>query len=75
MDWTDPTGVCLALVMTLLFIMKIGRFWSSSSSSKDIPPGPRPLPIIGNLHIIDLKRPYRTLLEVSLLSSPKLFSC
>ncbi|XP_059576215.1 cytochrome P450 2K6-like [Alligator mississippiensis] len=70
MDWTDPTGVCLALVMTLLFIMKIGRFWSSSSSSKDIPPGPRPLPIIGNLHIIDLKRPYRTLLELSKTYGP-----
>ncbi|XP_035317225.1 cytochrome P450 2K6 isoform X1 [Cricetulus griseus] len=29
------------------------------------PPGPKPWPVIGNLHILNLKRPYQTMLELS----------
>ncbi|XP_006261727.2 cytochrome P450 2K6 [Alligator mississippiensis] len=64
MDWPNPIFIFLGFILTVLSIMKIGSFWNSSSR-EDFPPGPRPLPIIGNLHIIDLKRPYRTLLKLS----------
>ncbi|NWY04852.1 CP2K1 protein, partial [Nothoprocta ornata] len=61
--------VGLVLILTLLFIMKIGGFWNGYPR-KNFPPGPRALPVIGNLHLFDLKRPYRTYLQLSKAYGP-----
>uniref|UniRef100_A0A7M4DZ98 Cytochrome P450 2K4-like n=1 Tax=Crocodylus porosus TaxID=8502 RepID=A0A7M4DZ98_CROPO len=59
MEWTVLTGIFLVLALTLVFIMNIKSVWNCCNRG-DFPPGPRPLPVIGNLHIMDLKRPSQT---------------
>ncbi|XP_069832031.1 cytochrome P450 2K1-like [Dendropsophus ebraccatus] len=59
----DPV-VILVLILFCLFLIK---FFNGSKDNhfKNFPPGPKPLPIIGNMHILNLKRPYQTFLELS----------
>lgn len=64
MDWSETSLILLVLALTVLFVMNSASFWKRGSR-KDIPPGPRPLPLIGNLLIMDLKRPFQTILEVN----------
>ncbi|MGH0133969.1 UNVERIFIED_CONTAM: hypothetical protein FKN15_062719 [Acipenser sinensis] len=52
--------VSLALVLTA-FIFLYFFLKSSKSSNYNFPPGPPALPVIGNLNILDLHRPYKTL--------------
>ncbi|XP_058039171.1 cytochrome P450 2K6-like [Ahaetulla prasina] len=61
MDWT---GVILTLLLfILMFLLKRGS--SRNKSSPNLPPGPRTIPILGNLHMMDLKRPHKTMIEWS----------
>nr|XP_006137091.1 cytochrome P450 2K6-like [Pelodiscus sinensis] len=60
----DPVVLLLLFAITFVFIFTVKRGWSKRTCL-NYPPGPRPLPVLGNLHQLDLKRPYRTLLELS----------
>uniref|UniRef100_A0A8C9XN12 Cytochrome P450 2K1-like n=1 Tax=Sander lucioperca TaxID=283035 RepID=A0A8C9XN12_SANLU len=51
------------LVLLLVYLVSSSSF-SSQKEGKE-PPGPRPLPVLGNLLQLDLKRPYHTLLKLS----------
>ncbi|NWY04851.1 CP2K6 protein, partial [Nothoprocta ornata] len=64
MYWFSFAPAGLVVVLILLLVLKREYFWNKHAKGA-FPPGPRPLPIIGNLHILDLKRPYRTMLELS----------
>ncbi|NXS67424.1 CP2C5 protein, partial [Pandion haliaetus] len=67
--WSSCTSIGLVFILTFLSILKMRGFWNNRQR-KNFPPGPRALPIIGNLHLFDLKRPYRTYLQLSKVYGP-----
>ncbi|XP_044146831.1 cytochrome P450 2K6-like [Bufo gargarizans] len=63
MNASDPITLVLSIILCLfLAVFFYGR---KRNAHYNLPPGPRPLPIIGNLHILDLKKPYLTLHQLS----------
>lgn len=60
---THFLSLILGVVVLLLFWKSRGKH----SSFEKLPPGPAPLPIVGNLFQVDLKEPYKYYQEVSRL--------
>ncbi|XP_067912643.1 cytochrome P450 2K6-like [Heterodontus francisci] len=60
----DAVTVVLLAVLTIILLV----YFNTGSKSRGIinfPPGPSPLPVIGNLHILDLKKLHISLRELS----------
>ncbi|CAM5098984.1 unnamed protein product [Eretmochelys imbricata] len=64
MTLADPVVILLLFVVTFVSILTVKRGWNKRACL-NFPPGPRPFPVLGNVHQLNLKRPYRTLLELS----------
>ncbi|KAL7991364.1 hypothetical protein Chor_015620, partial [Crotalus horridus] len=68
MDWTQLVSISLFFILLTVFLLKTNSSWNSNS--QNLPPRPRILPFLGNLHIMDIKRPHRTMLELSKVYGP-----
>ncbi|XP_041735066.2 cytochrome P450 2K1 isoform X2 [Coregonus clupeaformis] len=61
---TSSTMTLLGAVLFLL-VLYLRSSGSSAEEQGKEPPGPRPLPLLGNMLQLDLNRPYRTLCELA----------
>ncbi|KAM4632523.1 cytochrome P450 2K1-like [Discoglossus pictus] len=55
----------LLVYITTCLLFLVYLFNGSKKSAAKMPPGPRPLPFIGNLNIVDLKKPFKSLMALS----------
>ncbi|KAE8605388.1 hypothetical protein XENTR_v10015100 [Xenopus tropicalis] len=58
----DPVSVLLSVVVCI-FLFKV--FYGGKRTLENFPPGPKPLPLIGNLHMMNMKKPHLTFMELA----------
>ncbi|KAM3931024.1 cytochrome P450 2K1-like [Leptodactylus fuscus] len=64
MDFGFSLASYFVLVLTLLYVLNVLKSWNKKNI-ENFPPGPRSLPLVGNLYLMNLKRPQLTYLELA----------
>ncbi|XP_063771246.1 cytochrome P450 2K6-like [Pseudophryne corroboree] len=64
----DPVTIVLSAVV-ILFLSYVYNY-REQHKYKNFPPGPKPLPIIGNIHMIDMANPHKTFIQLSKMYGP-----
>ncbi|XP_077345207.1 cytochrome P450 2K1-like isoform X1 [Lithobates pipiens] len=59
----DPVTILLSVIV-ILFLVKTYKD-QKKQKYKNYPPGPKPLPLIGSLHMIDLQKPHYAFMKLS----------
>ncbi|KAM4042264.1 cytochrome P450 2C5-like isoform 2-T4 [Anomaloglossus baeobatrachus] len=59
---SDPITLVLSIILCIFVVLFL---FGRKKNAYNLPPGPRPLPLIGNLHILDMKKPYETMHQLS----------
>jgi len=59
---SDPVLMGLLCAAVLLAVLYFST--GSKNAAFKLPPGPTPLPIIGNLHLVDIRRQDKSLMKV-----------
>ncbi|KAM4631939.1 cytochrome P450 2K1-like [Discoglossus pictus] len=62
---TNFVSADLLVYITVFVVFLLYLFNGSRKSTAKMPPGPTPLPLIGNLYMMDLKKPFETLMKLS----------
>ncbi|XP_068136238.1 cytochrome P450 2K6-like [Hyperolius riggenbachi] len=58
-------SMMLLLSIALSLFLAIVFYGQKRKIPHNFPPGPTPLPLVGNMHILDMKKPYKTFLELA----------
>ncbi|KAM3930487.1 cytochrome P450 2K1-like [Leptodactylus fuscus] len=59
----DPVSILLFVAVFLIMVNVLNS--RKNDKFRNFPPGPKPLPILGNMHMIDILKPHKTFVEMS----------
>ncbi|XP_069832065.1 cytochrome P450 2C14-like [Dendropsophus ebraccatus] len=60
----------VTVLLSILIILFLVNAWKKHENHKNFPPGPTPLPIIGNILSIDMSKPHETFMELAKTYGP-----